>query len=63
MTMDAATASPQLIRDLLRVTGQVPELTVVIDHLPQMNPPEDAAARKAYESDLVELAKNPRVFV
>ena len=36
---------------VVRVTDRVPELRVVIDHLPQFNPPADPAARRAYEGE------------
>ncbi len=63
LTMDSATASPALIRTLLRITDQVPALRVVIDHLPQMQPPAAPAALKEYESDLREIGRRKQVFV
>lgn len=63
LTMDSANPDPALIADLLRVTDRVPNLRVVIDHLPQLNPPADAAAHRSYERDLGEFAKRPQVYV
>ncbi|MFN7925542.1 MAG: amidohydrolase family protein [Bryobacteraceae bacterium] len=63
LTMDTANPNPALIADLVKLTNKVPELRLVIDHLPQLNPPTEAAAKKAYEADLRELGKNPKVFV
>ncbi len=63
LTLDGATSSPALIKELIRLTDQVPDLRIVIDHLPQMNPPEDAAARRDYEKDLAEIGKRKQVFV
>ena len=63
LTLDSATSSPALIKELIRLTDQVPDLRIVIDHLPQMNPPEDAAARRDYEKDLAEIGKRKQVFV
>ncbi|RRB13911.1 amidohydrolase [Larkinella knui] len=63
LTLDAANPNPALLAAIVRVTDQVPALRVVIDHLPQLNPPEAAAARKAYEADLQELGKRPQVYV
>jgi predicted TIM-barrel fold metal-dependent hydrolase len=63
LTLDSATSSPALIRDLVWLTDQVPDSRIVIDHLPQMNPPEEPAARKVYEADLVEIGKRKQVYV
>jgi predicted TIM-barrel fold metal-dependent hydrolase len=63
LTMDSANPDPALLADLLRVTDRVPNLRVVIDHLPQLNPPTDAAALRAYRHDLQEFAKRPQVYV
>jgi predicted TIM-barrel fold metal-dependent hydrolase len=63
LALDTANPNPALIAAVVRVTDQVPNLRVVIDHLPQMAPPEEAAARKVYEADLQELGKRPQVYV
>ena len=62
-TLDTANPSPAMTIDLLKLTDAVPSLRIVIDHLPRMNPPDDAAARRAYDSDLSKLAKRPQVYV
>jgi L-fucono-1,5-lactonase len=62
LTMDTANPTPELIRAIVRLTDQVPNLRVVIDHLPGLAPPTEAQARAAYEKDLRELAKR-NVFV
>jgi predicted TIM-barrel fold metal-dependent hydrolase len=41
----------------------VPGLRFVIDHLPQLEPPKEAAPLREYETTLRELAKRPQVFV
>jgi predicted TIM-barrel fold metal-dependent hydrolase len=48
---------------MVRVTDRIPTLRVVMDHLPQCNPPGDAAARKVYDGNLRELAARPQVYV
>jgi predicted TIM-barrel fold metal-dependent hydrolase len=63
LTLDSANPSPELIANLLRLTDAVPGLRIVIDHLPRMNPPEDAPARRAYEGDLARLAARKQVYV
>ena len=61
--LDTANPTPALIADIVRITDQVPELRVVIDHLPQLEPPADKAGRKMYETQLRELGQRPLVFV
>jgi len=56
LTMDVANPNPRLMDSVVRVTDRVPNLRVVLDHLPQMDP---ATARES----LRELAKRPRVYV
>jgi L-fuconolactonase len=46
---------------VVRLSDRVPNLTVVLDHLPGMQMPHDPAARKACESDLATLGSRPRV--
>jgi len=63
LVLDTANPRPALIADMLRVTDKVPNLRVVIDHLPQLDPPSESPAREQYERDLRELAKRPQVYV
>ncbi len=61
--LDSANPTPSLINGLLRTSDAVPNLRIVIDHLPKLEVPVDAAARKAYYADLHELGRRPQVFV
>ena len=63
LALDTANPTPALIAAVVRVTDQVPTLRVVIDHLPQLEIPADAASLKAYQSNLRELGKRPQVYV
>jgi L-fuconolactonase len=63
MVLDTANPRPELMQNMIRVTDQVPNLRIVIDHLPQLEPPADAGARARYEGTLRELAKRPQVYV
>jgi len=63
LVLDTANQNPALIADTVRVTDLVPDLRVVIDHLPQLTPPADAAALKSYRANLAELGKRPQVYV
>lgn len=63
LTLDTANPDPALIAAVVRVTDQVPNLRVVIDHLPQLDPPADPKVRLNLEANLRELGKRPQVFV
>lgn len=63
LVLDTANPSPALIETIVRVTDKVPSLRVVIDHLPQCNPPADATGRAVYDRHLRELAARPQVYV
>jgi L-fuconolactonase len=63
LVLDTANPDPKLIAAVLRLTGLVPGLRVIVDHLPQLEPPADPRARQAYEADLRELGKRPQVYV
>ena len=63
LVFESANPNPQLVDDLLHLTMKLPELRVVIDHLPQAIPPSEPLSQKAYLSTLKELSQNPRVFV
>jgi L-fuconolactonase len=63
LELDTANQNPALISDTVRLTDRIPELRVVIDHLPQLEPPADASARGAYLANLRELGKRPQIYV
>ena len=63
LVMDTANPDPPLLAAVVRLTDQIPSLRVVIDHLPQLEPPRDASARTALQASLVELGKRPQVYV
>jgi predicted TIM-barrel fold metal-dependent hydrolase len=54
LVLDTANPTPALIADVARLTDRVPNLRVVMDHLPQLDPAT---------ANLRELAKRPRVYV
>jgi predicted TIM-barrel fold metal-dependent hydrolase len=56
LEMDTANPNPALLSAVVRLTDQVPNLRIVIDHLPQLQPPAERAL-------LDELAKRPQVYV
>jgi len=63
LVLDSANPDPRLISAIRRISDQVPDLRIVIDHLPHAPIPIDPAARDAYWADLRALAQNPHVFI
>ncbi len=61
--LDSANPDPALISAVLRLTDKVPTLRLVLDHLPQLNPPPEPEARRQLQADLRELATRPQVYV
>jgi predicted TIM-barrel fold metal-dependent hydrolase len=63
LKLDTANPNPALIEAVVRLTDKVPSLCVIIDHLPQLTPPADVAAREVYQSHLRELGQRPQVYI
>jgi L-fucono-1,5-lactonase len=63
LALDTANPDPALISHVVKLTDQIPRLRVVIDHLPQLEPPAEPAARNAFQTNLRELGKRPQVYV
>jgi len=61
--LDTAQPDPALVANVVRLTDQIPSLRVVIDHLPQLEPPSDPQALRAYQGNVRELGKRPQVYV
>jgi L-fuconolactonase len=63
LVLDSANPDLPLIRAIAGVSDRVPELRIVIDHLPSAPVPTKPADRAEYWSLLHHLAKNTNVFV
>jgi L-fuconolactonase len=61
LVLDTANPRVDLLEAILKISDKVPDLRVVLDHLPSLEP--TPATRKAYDGALVELKKRPRIFV
>jgi predicted TIM-barrel fold metal-dependent hydrolase len=61
LSLDTANPTVELLHDMVRVTDLVPDLRVIIDHLPKIV--VSAEQQAPYESALQELGARPRVFV
>jgi predicted TIM-barrel fold metal-dependent hydrolase len=62
LELDSAGPNPDLLKAILRVNDLVPDLRIVVDHLPQMNPPTEAPAQRELDATLREIAKRPRIY-
>ncbi len=63
LEMDTANPDPALIRTIAEVSNRIPNLRIVIDHLPSSPIPTAAPARREYWSQLRHLSRNPGVFI
>ena len=63
LELDTANPDPTLINHVVRLTDKLPRLRIVIDHLPQLEPPNTPGAERSYEQDLLELGKRQNVYV
>jgi L-fuconolactonase len=63
LVLETANPDPALIAAVLAVSDRIPDLRIVIDHLPHADPPADVTARANYEANLRELSRRPTVFV
>ncbi len=60
LVLDSANPDLKLLRAIAEVANRIPELRIVIDHLPSMRVPADP---KEYWSLLHQLAQNQNIFV
>ncbi len=63
LELDSANPDPKLIRALLDLSQKIPELRIVIDHLPNAVVPAEPDAHKEYVSHLKSLSQNAGVFI
>jgi predicted TIM-barrel fold metal-dependent hydrolase len=63
LEMDTANPDLALINDVVRLTDKLPGLRIVIDHLPQLQLPNNREAERTYERNLLELGKRPSVYI
>jgi predicted TIM-barrel fold metal-dependent hydrolase len=63
LAMDSANLDLPLIAALVGLTDKIPNLRVVLDHLPHVDPPAQPQASRKLSADLRELASRPQVYV
>jgi L-fuconolactonase len=63
LRLDTADQSTSMLSAAVQLTDKVPNLTVILDHLPQTDAPDEPTAREERENYLRELAARPQIFV
>ncbi len=63
LVLETANPDGRLIEAILDISQQIPELKIVIDHLPAAVVPDEKQPREEYWAHLRTLARNPRVFI
>ena len=63
LVLETANPDAALIAAVIEISDRVPELRIVLDHLPHAEAPTDESARASYEANLMELSRRPRIFV
>ncbi len=63
LVLESANPTPQLVAALLRLAARLPDLRIILDHLPQAVPPEDPALRTHYLALLKQLSERPNVVL
>jgi len=63
LSLDTANPSVKALGDVVRISDAVPNLRVVIDHLPALVVPRGSAERGTYERLLRTIQQRPQVYV
>jgi predicted TIM-barrel fold metal-dependent hydrolase len=63
LVFESANPDAALIGALGEIGNRIPNLRIVVDHLPHAVMPTEPAALRQYQADLRRLAQNPKVFV
>ena len=62
MTLDTANPSVEALEDIVALTDKVPDLRVVLDHLPKLEEPAEGPGRAAYHSAMRTLGERANVY-
>jgi predicted TIM-barrel fold metal-dependent hydrolase len=63
LLLESANPDPALVSNLLHLTALVPDLRIILDHLPQAIPTKESPVRQAYLRNLRALGRRANVFV
>ena len=61
LVLDTANPRVDLLQAIVKITDKVPQLRVVLDHLPSLEPTPQT--RQAYDVALAEIQKRPQIYV
>ena len=61
--LDTANPSVELLANVVRVSDKVPNLRIIVDHLPQMLRPPEGPAQASYDASMKALRDRPQVYV
>jgi L-fuconolactonase len=63
LVLETANPDADLIAAVVEISDRVPELRIVLDHLPHADPPAEPSVLQIYEANLHELSQRPNVYV
>jgi L-fuconolactonase len=63
LALDTANQNPDLLKAVVRVTDKVPQLRIIVDHLPNLLFQLDSHTKGALEGTMRELAKRRQVYI
>ena len=63
LVLETANPDADLVEAVVEISDRVPDLRIVLDHLPHADPPAEPAMLQTYEANLHELSQRPNVFV
>ena len=63
LALDTANPRPDLMEAVIKVSDKVPDLRIILDHVPSMLHRMDANARASIDANMRELAKRTPVYV
>jgi predicted TIM-barrel fold metal-dependent hydrolase len=63
LVLETANPDANLIAAVVEISDRVPELRIVLDHLPHADTPAEPTVRKIYEDNLRELSRRQTIFV
>jgi predicted TIM-barrel fold metal-dependent hydrolase len=63
LVMDTANPSVSLLEGVVQVSDRVPNLRLVIDHLPQMLRPTESVAQASYDASMKAIKGRPQIYV
>jgi L-fuconolactonase len=63
LVLETANPDPTLIAAVVEIADRVPDVRIVLDHLPHADSPAEPTVLKIYEANLHELSQRPNIFV